>query len=219
MQVVVITGIAQGMGREVAKLLAGPETAVAGFDIDATGIDTLKGELETARCVHHLETLDAADRPGILRFKDTVLGRFGRVDVVLSNIAHANDTYAEKNNDVDSPLKTFCATLSVSDDVKPGQPIAITGWAQAGISGLAKVQVWIQDKQDRLPADDPYFLDAPWRDAAILPPPDRWSDALNAKIYLGCIPHPQPLIMSKLQKLPMSLIPFWMIFLRLNNQI
>jgi len=86
MQVVVITGIAQGIGREVAKLLAGAETAVTGFDIDATGIGTLGSELEAARCAHHLETLDAADRPGILRFRDMVIGKFGRVDVVLSNV-------------------------------------------------------------------------------------------------------------------------------------
>jgi short-subunit dehydrogenase len=86
MQVVVITGIAQGMGFEVAKLLAGPEVAVAGFDIDADGLDTLKSELEKARCDHLLMTLDIADRPGILEFRDRVLERFGRVDVVLSNV-------------------------------------------------------------------------------------------------------------------------------------
>ena len=33
--------------------------------------------------------------------------------VILTNLAHANDTYADGNNDIDSPLKTFAATLSV----------------------------------------------------------------------------------------------------------
>ena len=61
--------------------------------------------------------------------------------VFLSNIAHANDTYAEKNNDVDSPMKTF----------------------------------WIENKDQ--PGDDgPYFTNAPWRDADILPPPQQWKD-------------------------------------------
>jgi len=86
MQVVVITGIAQGMGREVAKLLAGPETVVTGFDIDGAGIASLKTELAAERCSHHLETLDTTDRPGIIRFRDMVLAKFGRVDVVLSNV-------------------------------------------------------------------------------------------------------------------------------------
>ena len=30
--------------------------------------------------------------------------------LVLTNLAHANDTYAEQGNDIDSPLKTFAAT-------------------------------------------------------------------------------------------------------------
>src|SRR5262245_366974 len=33
--------------------------------------------------------------------------------IVLTNLAHANDTYAEGNNDVDSPLKSFAAVLPV----------------------------------------------------------------------------------------------------------
>src|SRR5262245_41763829 len=46
--------------------------------------------------------------------------------VVLTNLAHANDTYAGGNNDVDSPLKTFAATLPVPGDLKRGAPIALT---------------------------------------------------------------------------------------------
>lgn len=93
--------------------------------------------------------------------------------VVLSNIAAANDTYAEANNDVDSPLKTFCATLSVPNKVAANQPIPVTGWAQVGISGLTKVQVWVHNDDDELPSGK-YFADAPWRDAEILPPPTTW---------------------------------------------
>lgn len=96
--------------------------------------------------------------------------------ISLSNIPHANDTYAEQNNDVDSPLKTFCATLSIPSQVKPDQPIPITGWAQAGISGLQKVQVSIQSKKDPLPKDNGRFSTASWRDAEILPAPDGWTN-------------------------------------------
>lgn len=90
--------------------------------------------------------------------------------VVLSNISHANDTYAEKNNDVDSDLKTFCATLTFPAKAKPGEPLPVTGWAQAGISGLKKVQVWIHKQGQTLPDDDPYFTTADWQDAEILGP-------------------------------------------------
>lgn len=86
MRVVVITGLAQGMGREVAKLLAESKVAVAGFDVDKDGVESLEKELEKAGCDHLLMTLDIADRPGVLKFRDAVLKKFGRVDVVLSNV-------------------------------------------------------------------------------------------------------------------------------------
>lgn len=86
MPVVVITGLAQGIGREVAKLLAGSKVPVAGFDVDEDGIESLKKEFEEAGCDHLLTTLDIADRPGILKFRDMVLEKFGRADVVVSNV-------------------------------------------------------------------------------------------------------------------------------------
>ena len=94
--------------------------------------------------------------------------------VVLSKMWKSNDTYGEKNNDVDSPLKTFCDPISVPGTIKPGQPIALTGYAQVGISGLKKVQVWIHNDDEALPANDNYFTTAPWRDAEILPVPKTW---------------------------------------------
>jgi DMSO/TMAO reductase YedYZ molybdopterin-dependent catalytic subunit len=98
--------------------------------------------------------------------------------VVLSNLSHANDTYADGNNDVDSPLKTFAATLSVPTEVKPDTPFAVTGYAQVGVSGLAKVQVWAHNQAQDLPAGDPHFTTAPWRDAKILAPPRQWGGGL-----------------------------------------
>jgi len=98
--------------------------------------------------------------------------------VVLSNRWNANDTYGEKNNDVDSPLKTFCETLFTPGTVKPDQPIAVTGYAQVGISGLKKVQVWIHNEDDELPSGDRFFAKAPWRDAKILPPPKDWGGGI-----------------------------------------
>src|SRR5262245_2077424 len=98
--------------------------------------------------------------------------------IVLSNLYHANDTYGTQNNDVDSPMKTFAATLHVPGTVKANTPIPVTGYAQAGISGLSKVQVWVSSSDKKWPADDPYFTTAPWSDATILAPPGKWGGAL-----------------------------------------
>ena len=86
MQVVVITGLAQGMGREVALRLAAAGDAVAGFDVDAAGIESLRAELRARGSDALLATLDVCDRPGIAAFRDEVLRKYGRVDTVLSNV-------------------------------------------------------------------------------------------------------------------------------------
>lgn len=98
--------------------------------------------------------------------------------IVLSNLSHANDTYASGNNDLDSPLKTFAATQPQPKDARAGEPIPVTGYAQVGMSGLSKVQVWLQSADDTWPRDDPYFSRAPWVDAQILPPPTNWGGGL-----------------------------------------
>jgi short-subunit dehydrogenase len=86
MQVVVITGLAQGIGRGVAKLMAAAGNAVAGFDVDADGVDSLRSELDQMNAAHLLQVMDICDRPGILDFRNQVLDAFGHVDTVLSNV-------------------------------------------------------------------------------------------------------------------------------------
>jgi len=86
MQVVMITGLAQGMGREVALELARAGDSIAGFDVDAEGVASLREELEAGGGEHLLEVLDVTERKGIQGFRDRVLDAFGRVDVVLSNV-------------------------------------------------------------------------------------------------------------------------------------
>lgn len=99
--------------------------------------------------------------------------------LVVTNLPHANDTYAEKNNDVDSWLKTFAATISILGRAKAGQRIPVTGYAQVGISGLSKVQYWVTPKDAVLPPGDRYFTQAPWKDARILGPPTEWGGGLQ----------------------------------------
>lgn len=108
--------------------------------------------------------------------------------IVLSNIEHANDTYANGNNDLDSPLKSFSATLNSPQEVKVNQPFAITGYAQVGISGVAKVQVAIESDDQPVPADDPHYLSLKWQDAVILGPPEDWGgDLPDGKIPPGTL--------------------------------
>ncbi|HOD13813.1 MAG TPA: SDR family NAD(P)-dependent oxidoreductase [Spirochaetota bacterium] len=85
-QVVVITGCADGMGRHVATMLAGEGYSVAGFDVDAKGVKSLEKELKQIGGDHLVEVLDITDRPGIKKFSNRVLEKYGHVDTVLSNV-------------------------------------------------------------------------------------------------------------------------------------
>lgn len=99
--------------------------------------------------------------------------------VVLSNAPFGNDTYANENNDVESWMKTFARFVSHPATAKAGRLIPVTGMAQVGISGLAKVQWWLAPRDVEPTPDDPYFATAPWKDAEILPPPRLWSGGLK----------------------------------------
>ncbi|MFH1135843.1 MAG: SDR family oxidoreductase [Pseudomonadota bacterium] len=85
-QVVVISGLAQGMGRETALILAGKGHSIAGFDMDEPSLAGLGEELKRLGGDHLLVPLDITDRAGIASFRDRVLEKFGRADVVLSNV-------------------------------------------------------------------------------------------------------------------------------------
>jgi len=100
--------------------------------------------------------------------------------IVLTNDFQANDTYAKWNNDTVSHIKTCARFIHAPKKVKASEPVPITGVAQVGMSGLSKVQYWVTPKDTPLSEDDPYFTDADWKDAQILPAPDDWGGGLPA---------------------------------------
>jgi len=98
--------------------------------------------------------------------------------IVLTNEFKANDSDAELNNDPENALKTRARFLNQPKEILPWTPAAITGMAQVGISGLARVQYCVRSQKDPVQADDPYWSRADWKDATILPPPTNWGGGL-----------------------------------------
>lgn len=85
-EVIVISGLAQGMGRQVAKRLWAAGCELAGYDVDAEGLKTLEAELTAEGRRPLLSVLDATDQKGVRAFRDRVLERYGHADVVLANV-------------------------------------------------------------------------------------------------------------------------------------
>jgi hypothetical protein len=100
------------------------------------------------------------------------------IRVVLTNAPFGNDTYANGNNDVESWMKTSARIVSRPAKIKAGQPVPMTGLAQVGISGLTNVQYALSPQEPAWPADDPWFTKADWKEAEILPPPEKWAGGL-----------------------------------------
>ncbi|MFH1716216.1 MAG: molybdopterin-dependent oxidoreductase [Planctomycetota bacterium] len=98
--------------------------------------------------------------------------------IMLTNSFQANDTYALWNNDTVSHIKTCARFIQTPKTAKTGEPMAITGLAQVGMSGLSKVQYWLAPQIEPLAYDDPYFAKGQWKDADILPAPEHWGGGL-----------------------------------------
>ncbi len=98
--------------------------------------------------------------------------------ILLTNDYKSNDSDAELNNDPENPLKTRARFIHVPKEVPTGKPVAMTGMAQIGVSGLKQVQYCLHPQNQPWPADDPYGTKADWKNVALLPPPANWGGGL-----------------------------------------
>ena len=101
-------------------------------------------------------------------------------NVVLTNLEHANDSYAKGNNDIDTHMKSFAGFIDTPAKVEANRPFVIKGYGQVGVSGVSKVQIWSHNTAD---GDVPLkgrFENAPWVDAKILSAPKDWNDSFSS---------------------------------------
>ncbi|GAD86074.1 putative oxidoreductase [Nocardia asteroides NBRC 15531] len=81
-KVVLVTGAGQGIGRELVEILHARGAIVAVVDIDEAAAERAA---EPLRPRAHALGADVADRAGMRAAIDEVVGRFGRLDVVVAN--------------------------------------------------------------------------------------------------------------------------------------
>jgi len=100
--------------------------------------------------------------------------------ISVTNDYRANDTYAEKNNDPDSHLKTAAYIDHSSDRYKSGRTVKITGRVISGLSGLRRVEGWLHRVDPATP--EPAEENAPWKTCDLEAPPTDWSTLLPAGV-------------------------------------
>jgi NAD(P)-dependent dehydrogenase (short-subunit alcohol dehydrogenase family) len=84
-KVVVVTGAAGGMGREMALLAARHGARLAVSDVNAEGLAETVGLVQRAGAEVHSATLDVADRAAMAAYAAAVAAHFGRVDMLVNN--------------------------------------------------------------------------------------------------------------------------------------
>jgi NAD(P)-dependent dehydrogenase (short-subunit alcohol dehydrogenase family) len=128
-KVVVVTGAASGMGRDLALQLADKGARLAISDMNPTGLEETRAMLEAKGTDVHSQLLNVAEREAVLEYADTVVEHFGKVNAIFNNagIAHHGEveltdfkTY-ERIMDVDywgvvNGTKAFLPHLIASGD-------------------------------------------------------------------------------------------------------
>ena len=83
--VVIITGAAQGIGRELARQYAAAGAVPVVADIDIEKADTVVKEIYDAGGTGSAVKVDVADESSVAAMVDTVIDQFGRIDVLINN--------------------------------------------------------------------------------------------------------------------------------------
>lgn len=96
--------------------------------------------------------------------------------IMVTNDYRANDTYAEKNNDPDSPLKTAAYIDKLGDKFPAGQPVFMTGRVISGLSGLQRVEHLLR-RIERGPS-----ATEEWTPCELEAPPSDWSRILPSDV-------------------------------------
>jgi len=84
-QVAIVTGAAKGIGLRVARAFGREGARVAALDVNADGVEGLAGELAAGGREALALKVDVTVAGEVRRAVDTVIGRWGRVDVLVNN--------------------------------------------------------------------------------------------------------------------------------------
>ena len=84
----VVTGAASGIGREIAALFAREGAKVAIADLKQDAADATAGEIAANGSVAIGVAMDVTDEQQVNDGVETVIARFGGIDVLVSNGRH-----------------------------------------------------------------------------------------------------------------------------------
>lgn len=153
-EVAIITGAARGIGRAIAVRFIEAGVAVCVADRDGAGAQRVATELERAGGNALAAEVDIADRGQIDQLMDLVARRFGRLDILVNNAAHARYDFAVDLADEDwdytlgvSLTGTFaCAQRAARQMIDGGGGSIVNITSMAARVGLARTVAYASCK-------------------------------------------------------------------------
>jgi 3-oxoacyl-[acyl-carrier protein] reductase len=205
-KVALVTGASQGIGRAISLSLvtAGAKVAVAARNVEK--LASLVAEIEAAGGEALAVPMDVADAAQVKTGFQTLLAKFGKLDILVNNAAITRDTLAlrMKLDDWDAVLRTnltgahLCTQQALGAMLKQrsGRIINITSVvaetgnagqsnyvaSKAGLIGLTRaIAVEVASRTITVNAIAPGFIETPMTD----PLPQELKDKMKSMIPLG----------------------------------
>jgi 3-oxoacyl-[acyl-carrier protein] reductase len=86
-RVVIVTGAGQGIGREYARQFAAAGAIAVAADIDGPRAESVQREIEATGGRAMAVRVDIGDERSVAEMTETVVSRYGRIDVLVNNAA------------------------------------------------------------------------------------------------------------------------------------
>jgi 3-oxoacyl-[acyl-carrier protein] reductase len=110
-KVAIVTGAASGMGRATAHLFADEGARVAVVDVVADGVDQVVAEITDAGGDAEGYVVDLKSAKAIVQLVDSVVARFGGIDIVVNNAGIARMSTFDAEDFQTSWDETFAVNL------------------------------------------------------------------------------------------------------------
>ncbi len=143
-KVCIITGGGSGIGRACALMMAEEGAVVVAVGRTASKVESVRDEIVAGGGKAEAYGVDVADKQRVFGMVDEVLGKHGRVDVLVNNAGHSSPrrmllttTPEDLRSVYDSNLvgSVFCAQAVVPSMVEAGEGTIINVSSMAGLNG------------------------------------------------------------------------------------
>lgn len=153
-KIVVVTGAAMGMGRQLALTFARDGARLVLLDLNRETLEKTAAEIRELGAEAHIYTCDVTDREGVYRVRDQVHRDVGKIDVLVNNAGvvwggfflDSADEHLFKTIDVNVNGVMWMTKAFLPDLYEKKQGHVINMASAAGLMGVANLVAYSASK-------------------------------------------------------------------------